>query len=187
MKILTSALSILIYLMSFNGLHAQIKTGDVLEISIKGVPAKEKTLIEGNYVVDQDGQIKIPLADVMTKAAGLDHAALSRSIEKVYREKGIYVHPAITVQGSARQIAEGARLSVGGKVKRPGPIPFRERMTLMQAIQAAGDLDLFGSKKRVFLTRKGKAIVLDLRKPEHQNYLVRPDDTIVVDQKNAFE
>lgn len=167
--------------------HAGIQSGDVLEISIKGVPEKEKVLIDGLYVVDRSGEIKIPLADMMTKAAGMDHASLARAIEKIFRANGIYSHPAITVRGSVQQVSEGARLSVGGKVKRPGPIPFRERMTLLQAIQAAGDLDLFGSKKRIFLTRGGKAMVLDLRKKEHQNYLVRPDDTIVVDQKSAFE
>lgn len=104
---------------------AQIQSGDVLEISIKGVPEKEKTLIEGHYVVNRNGKIKIPLADMMTKAAGLDHASLSRAIEEIFRSKGIYSHPAITVRGSVQQVAEGARLSVGGKVKRPGRGPFR--------------------------------------------------------------
>lgn len=121
----------------------------------------------GSTIVDRSGEIKIPVADTMTKAAGLDHASLARAIEKIFRANGIYLHPAITVRGSVQQVAGGARFSVGGKVKRPGPIPFRERMTLLQAIQAAGDLDLFGSRKRIFLTRGGKAMVLDLRKKEH--------------------
>lgn len=168
-------------------MSAQIKSGDVLEVSIKGVPAKEKILVEGQYVVDKNGQIKVPLADLMVKAGGLDHAKLARSIEKVFRDQGIYRRPAITVRGSSRKVAEGAQLSVGGRVKRPGPIPYRERMTLLQAIQAAGDLDVFGSKKRIYLTRERKAVVLDLRNREHQGFLVKPDDTIVVDQKGAFE
>ena len=170
---------------SFATVSAEIKKGDVLEVVIKGVPAKEKTLVDGRYIVESGGKIKIPLADVMVQAQGLNHGQLSRAIEKVFRDKGIYLRPTITVTGS--QQLGGAKLSVGGKVKRPGPIAFRERMTVLQAIQAAGDLDAFGTKKRVYLTRAGKTYLLDIRQPKYQNYPVLPEDTLRVDAKGAFD
>ncbi|MDB4537796.1 polysaccharide biosynthesis/export family protein [Akkermansiaceae bacterium] len=173
---------------SIASISAEIKNGDVLDLVIKGVPAKEKTLVDGQYVVEKSGKIKIPLADVMVQAKGLSHGQLSRAIEGAFKEKGIYLRPTITVRGARERSAEGgAQLSVGGKVKRPGPVPCRERMTVLQAIQAAGDFDPFATKKRVYLTRDDKTYLLDLRKPEHQNYRVKAEDTLRVDAKRPFE
>lgn len=173
---------------TFAMVSAEIKKGDVLDVVIKGVPAKEKTLVDGRYIVEDGGMIKVPLADVMVKAQGLNHGQLSRAIEKVFKDKGIYTRPTITVTGSKqRGIQGGASLSVGGKVRRPGAVAYRERMTVLQAIQAAGDLDAFGTKKRVYLTRSGKTFLLDIRKSGHQNYPVLPEDTIRVDAKGAFD
>jgi len=170
---------------TFATISAEIKKGDVLDVVIKGVPAKEKTLVDGRYIVENNGKIKIPLADVMVQAQGLNHGQLSRSIEKVFKSQGIYIRPTITVTGTKQQ--GGARLSVGGKVRRPGPVAFRERMTVLQAIQAAGDLDPFGTKKRVYLTRAGKTYLLDIRKTKYQNYPVLPEDTLRVDAKKPFD
>ena len=78
-------------------------------------------------------------------------------------------------------------MSIGGRVRNSGPIAFRPGMTLLQAIQAAGDLDQFGTKKRIFLTRGKQAWKLDLRKKEAQQFKLKAEDTIVVDQKGAFE
>ena len=172
---------------TFATISAEIKKGDVLDVVIKGVPAKEKTLVDGQYVVEKSGKIKIPLADVMVQAQGLSHGQLSRSIEKVFKEKGIYLRPTITVRGALQRTQGGAQLSVGGKVRRPGGVAYRERMTVLQAIQAAGDLDAFATKKRIYLTRAGRTYLLDLRKPEHQNYPVKAEDTLRVDAKKPFD
>ena len=78
-------------------------------------------------------------------------------------------------------------VSIGGQVKRPGPVPFQPGMTLLQVIQAAGDLTIFGTKKRIYLTRGRERFKLDLRKPEHQAYPVKAGDTVVVDQKGPWD
>lgn len=77
----------------------------------------------------------------------------------------------------------GPMLSVRGPVKRPGPVAFRPGMTLLQAVQAAGGVTEFGSRQRIFLTRRNARIRLDLRKAWHQSYPVEPGDRIEVDQK----
>ncbi|MDB4354158.1 SLBB domain-containing protein [Akkermansiaceae bacterium] len=164
-----------------------IRSGDVLVLTIKGVPVGEKGTIDGEYVVGKDGQIKIPLADVMVKARGLEHEQLARSVENVFKKAGIYMRPTITVRSNAETPGDRSLVSVGGRVRRAGPVPFREGITLLQAIQAAGDLDQFGTKKRIFLTRGKQAWRLDLRKPEHQQFKLEAEDTIVVDQKRPFD
>ncbi|MDB4525757.1 polysaccharide biosynthesis/export family protein [Akkermansiaceae bacterium] len=82
-----------LFLLSITSASAVIQTGDVLILSIKGVPVSEKGTIEGEYVVGKDGQIKVPLADVMVKARGLEHEQLARSVENAFKKAGIYSRP----------------------------------------------------------------------------------------------
>ena len=166
---------------------AAIQAGDALSITIKGVPASEQAAINGKYIVGKNGQLKVPLADVMLTATGLDHEQLSRSIENVFKKSQIYARPVITVESLAEKETSRSIGSVGGMVKSSGPIPYRSRMTLLQAIQAAGDLTMFGTKKRIFLTRGKVVKKLDLRKKEHQQFTLEAGDTIVVDQKGVLD
>ena len=83
----------------------------------------------------------------------------------------------------AKEVPAGPTVRVEGQVKRVGPVEFHPRMTVLQALQAAGGITPFGTRNRVYLTRGKNRITLDLRKPEHQSRLVMPGDSIVVDQK----
>lgn len=93
----------------------------------------------------------------------------------------------ITLESLAEAVTNRLIVSVGGMVKRAGPVAYRLSMTLLQAIQAAGDLTLFGTKKRISLTRGEVAKKLDLRKKEYQQFLLKTEDKIVVDQKGPFD
>jgi len=56
-------------------------------------------------------------------------------------------------------------------------------MTLPQAVQAAGDITLFGSGKKVFLTHGKKRWVIDMRSHQGQAVSLEPGDTIGVTQR----
>lgn len=168
-------------------LHAEIKVGDSLEIYLKGVPSGEKAKVEGRYVVGESGTIRVPLADVSVKAVGLTGEELARKMEAVYRSEEIYTRPTIEVVTNDDVGPAKAQVSVGGQVKRAGIVAFRPGMTVVQAIQAAGDMTAFGTKKRIMIERDGKVIKLDLRKTASRNFKLRADDTIVVDQKGPFD
>ncbi|MDB4618484.1 polysaccharide biosynthesis/export family protein [Akkermansiaceae bacterium] len=180
------ASSVVTLLLTFTS-FAAIQAGDRLMITIKGVPTSEQGTINGEYIVGRDGRIKIPLADVMLNAKGLEHDSLARSIENLFKKTGIYARPVITVKSDAEATTNRSFVSVGGMVKKSGPVAYRPGMTLLQAIQAAGDLTTFGTKKRIFVTRGKVTKTLDLRNKEHQQFLLKPEDTIVVDQKGAFD
>ncbi len=163
--------------------RSEIKAGDSLQILIRGVPSAEKPKVEGQYVVGKSGTIKIPLTRKMVTAAGLNAEKLAREIERVYREAEIYTQPSIEVITKEIEPPGGARVSVGGQVRRPGAVAFRNGMTLLQAVQAAGDLTAFGNKKRVYLTRGKKRWAIDMREQKGQGVLLQADDTIEVDQR----
>lgn len=180
----------LILLVAVSGalpLGAEIRVGDSLQIFLKGVPASEQSKVEGRYVVGESGTIRVPLADVSVQAAGLTGEQLARKIEAVYRAEEIYSRPTIEVVTNDDPVAAQAQVSVGGQVKRAGAVPFRPGMTVLQAIQAAGDMTPFGTKKRVTIERRGKRIKLDLRQGAARSFKLQVDDTIVVQQKGPFD
>ena len=166
---------------------AEIKLGDSLKIFLKGVPASEKAKVDGQYVVGQSGSIRVPLADVSVSAVGLTGEQLARKIEAVYRAAEIYTKPTIEVVTNDITAPTQAQVSVGGKVNRPGPQPIRPGLTIVQAIQAAGDMTMWGTKKRVYIERGGKRFALDLRKGDHRNFKLLANDTVTVDQRGPFD
>lgn len=163
-------------------LLAQIKTGDTLHISIKGVPMDDKGLIDGKYRVGESGKIKIPITGDMIVVNGLTNEQVSRKIEAAYKDSKIYQEPVIEVLNMVKDDPKVQALTVGGQVKRPGAVEWRKGMTLQQAIQLAGDRTPFASKY-VFLTRNGEKNTYNTKLLEHQNIEVKAGDTVEVKQK----
>ena len=166
---------------------AEIKVGDNLKIYLKGVPAPEKAKVDGAYVVGKSGSIRIPLADVSVSAAGLNGEQLARKIEAVFREAQIYTKPTIEVVTNDVTASTEAQVSVGGKVVRPGPQAFRPGLTIVQAIQAAGDMTMWGTKKRVYVERNKERFTLDLRKGAHRSFKLLANDVVTVNQRGPFD
>lgn len=79
-----------------------------------------------------------------------------------------------------------AVVTIGGQVRRPGPVPFRKDLTIYAAVQAAGGPTEFGSMRRVKVIRDGKVETHDLTKDETKSLLLQKNDTIEVPQKTIF-
>jgi len=77
-----------------------------------------------------------------------------------------------------------AVVTVGGQVRRPGPVPYDKSLTLYAAIQSAGGATEFGSMRRVKVIHDGKATTHDLTKDEAKVILTGRNDTIEVPSKN---
>ncbi len=77
-------------------------------------------------------------------------------------------------------------VTIGGQVRRAGPVHYRKDLTLYAAIQAAGGPTEFGSMRRVKVIRNGKATVYDLKNDQQKSVKVVPEDMIEVPQKNIF-
>ncbi|GAA5125368.1 hypothetical protein GCM10023212_26950 [Luteolibacter yonseiensis] len=79
-----------------------------------------------------------------------------------------------------------AVITVGGYVRRPGPVPHTKDLTIYGAIQTAGGPSEFGSMRRVKVIRDGKVVNFDLTKDEQKSALTLKNDTIEVPQRNLF-
>ena len=166
-------------------LHAQIEAGGAIRITIQGVPVGEQGRINGPYPVSDKGFITMWEVGAI-KAAGVEPDVLARLIEKAYREAEIYTSPTIQIIADSSDNLTVQVITVGGKVRAPGPKPFQRNMTLYQAIMSAGGPTEFGAINRVSLYRNGKRYLYDLNKAEHKLLKVYPRDTIEIPQKNVF-
>ncbi len=164
---------------------ADLVPGDALKITLRGVPPEEQQKISGDYTVRDDGSVRLPLLAAGLNARGLTAAQFAKVAEEAYRGAEIYAQPAIEVIPAKDRQAEGAVVSVGGHVKRGGEVPFRQGMTLLKALDAAGGGDQFASRN-VILFRGGQQFTLDFKRLDHKNIELKPGDSLQVQQKPAF-
>jgi polysaccharide export outer membrane protein len=166
-------------------LKAQIEAGAAIIITIQGVPVGEQGRINATYPVSERGFITMWHVGSI-KAAGLQPDVLARQIESLYRTAQIYTSPTIQILADSSDRLTQQVITVGGKVRVPGPKPYSRNMTLYAAVMAAGGPTEFGALNRVSLYRNNKRYIYDLSKGSHKLLKVFPRDTIVIPQKNWF-
>ena len=131
------------------------------------------------YIVDEEGNIEFP---VLGK---LHVAGLRRNEVEIYVKKQLesqVLNPQVHVN------LVNAKISVMGEVAKPGQIPLVSgRMTILEALAAAGDLTPYGRRDNVLLTREvdGKIQIarLNLRSQDIYTspyYYVQQNDVIYV-------
>lgn len=75
-------------------------------------------------------------------------------------------------------------IAVGGHVKQPSRLDFKDGLTLEEAVVRSGGATEFGSRKRVRVTRDGKVQTYDLDDKDLAQIKLQPGDTIEMPQKN---
>jgi len=166
---------------------AELAPGDRIGVTLRGVPATEQEKVNGKYQVGESGSVRLPLLEKLVPARGLSPEQFARAAETAYKQDGIYDQPAIEVEVFAGGDQGGeALISVGGQVRRAGQTPFRKDMTVIQAIDAAGGRNDFGSRN-VLLLRGGKQYCLDFTNLKHKNIVLLPWDSLQVEQKGILD
>jgi polysaccharide biosynthesis/export protein len=160
------------------GRAAEYKIGplDVLDIAVWN-----NTAISRTVPVRPDGNISLPLVNDV-RAAGLTPMQLRDVLTK--RLARYISAPEVSVV--VREI-NSFSVSVIGEVKRAGRYPVNGRLTVLDAIAAAGGFTEFASRSRVTVLRSegtgttripfnyGKSVAA-----EQDNFSLRPGDIIVV-------
>jgi polysaccharide export outer membrane protein len=132
-----------------------IHAGDRITIIFSGLSSPPPPHVEQ---VRDDGQIKPPLLQQSVKAAGKTVGELQ---DELY---GLYVPAFFKTVTIVVQVQE-RYFFVGGEVKVPGQKPYLSQMTVVKAVQAAGDVTDFGDRKRVKVTRTDNTqVVVDCKK-----------------------
>ncbi len=152
-----------------------LSAGDKVKVDFSNVP----TLIPPHEEqIKEDGTIELPLIGSI-KAAGKSIGQLQRQIQDAYVPK-YYVRMTVTVTPADRFYY------VGGEVKSPNRFPYAGGITVIRAIQSAGDFTDFAKRKNVQLIRaNGKIEYIDANKARKNPKLdvpIYPGDTIHVDR-----
>ena len=98
------------------------------------------------YVVDEAGDVELPVLGKV-HVAGLKRTEVEELVKSKLEAQ--VVNPMVQVH------MIGAKVSVLGEVTRPGQVPMTNgRMTILEALAAAGDLTPYGKRDDVLVTRE---------------------------------
>jgi polysaccharide export outer membrane protein len=116
---------------------------DRIRLKVYGEPD-----IAGEYEIDSNGQVSIPLAGHIG-AAGLTTKQLERAIASTLA-KGIVRDPRVNVE-----VALYRPYYILGEVKKGGEYPYRLGLTVMDAVASAGGFTYRANENKVYLRRSG--------------------------------
>lgn len=131
------------------------------------------------YTVDEEGNIELPVLGKV-HVAGLKRTEVAEEIKSLLETQ--VLNPLVQVS------IIGAKVSVLGEVNAPGQVPMTTgRLTILEALAAAGDLTPYGKRDNVLVTREvdGKLQMarVDLRSADLMTspyYFLQQNDVIYV-------
>ena len=161
---------------SATGADYRLVNGDKLRIEVYREPQLSHSL-----QIRPDGKISLPLAGDMV-AAGQTPAGLREAITTSLKQ---YVtNPVVTVIVVETQMPT---ISVMGEVNDPGSVPLNGRMTVIEALAAAGGFKDFANTKNITIRRptatgvqRIKFNYKDAVKAESEPLYVQAGDVIIV-------
>jgi len=135
--------------------------------------------------VRPDGKISTPLVEDMI-AVGKTPSQLARDIEKSLAEyvKAPKVNVVVMIA-----VSVFSQVKVIGQVKTPQALPYRDGMTVLDAVLAVGGLGQFaaGNRAHIVRTENGKQTEIKVKLESlvnngdmKQNLLLKPGDVLVV-------
>lgn len=148
------------------------------ESSVQASPAMQ------TYLVDKDGYISYPVIGKI-KLGGLAFSEAVKTMEKAVSD---YVtNPIINMEIISFQV------TVMGEVFKPGPVEaVNGRISILDALGAAGDLTIWGDRRNVLLIRdnngKKEFVRFDLTKSEvfaSPYFYLQQNDLVVVEPNDA--
>ena len=153
-----------------------LHVGDAITVSF--VTLNEFIKLEPHLEnIKEDGTITLHLIGPI-KAVGKTASELQKEIQDAYVPK-YFKRLTIIVK------TEGRFYTVGGEVRRPDKFAYLTGLTLLGAIQSAGDFTDFANRHKVQINRtNGQKIMVDCKKvikdPKKYDVLINPGDVIHV-------
>jgi protein involved in polysaccharide export with SLBB domain len=153
---------------------------DVFDVRIVGEPE-----LSGQYRVGADGTIDFPYVGRL-EVQGLRPGEVQQQLTKRLKE-GYLRNPQIAVM--VREW-NSRKVNVLGQVSKPGPVAYFPRMTIVDAISAAGGFTEIAAKNSVHLRRENNGKVqsrnypvADISEGRAPNVVILPGDVLVVGER----
>ena len=145
----------------------RLQPGDELLVTIQDVAQADRS-----YIIDSGGTISLPLLQEV-KVAGLSVREVENRIAEGFRARELLKNPIISVQPGALR-----PFYVIGEVNSPGEINYRQGMTVLSAISAAGGCTYRAQEGQVEVVRTVNG--QEVRSKASEDTLIQPGDRIRV-------
>lgn len=163
--------------------------GGTVSVQFKNIPSEDVNNVNGDYAVSrEDGTISMPYLSGRVGVVGLTARQVENKLRGLYLAQEIYSDPIVMANvGPKGEAAIDARyIQVTGYVAGKKNLPYREGMTLVQALIECGDITDFGSRK-IQVTRGKVTRTYDYFSARDRAIKLLPNDSIFVPRRPPFE
>lgn len=163
--------------------------GGYVQIQIKSVPSEDVSIISDKYLLTANGSVMLPYLNGPVRLAGLTGQQAADKLTKLYKDAQIFSTPIFMVNVSAgdEKANVGMRyVHVTGNVGGKKNMPYREGLTLIEALVDCGDITDYGSR-HIQVTRKGETRTYDYFSTRDRSLKLLPGDVVYVRQRPIFE
>lgn len=163
--------------------------GGRIQLLFKNIPSEDAANVCGEYVVNRgDGTLTLPYLSNRIRVEGMTARDIESVVRSNYLSQQIYSDPIVQViLGAKNEVPVETRLiQVSGYVSKKGNLPYREGITLIEALLDAGDITDYGSRK-IQITRGGVTRTYDYFSAKDRAIKLLPKDVINVPRRPAFE
>jgi polysaccharide export outer membrane protein len=136
-----------------------------------------------NYTIRKDGTIEFPVIGKIK----ISELTILETIALLKQKLSVYINnPVIVVEWI------NFKFTILGEVNKPGQYRSQnERVTLLDALGMAGDLDIYGQRKNIMLIRDNglerKSFLIDITNKkfiDSEAYYIKQNDVIIVSPNN---
>lgn len=163
--------------------------GGAVTVALKNIPSEDAGTVNGRYTVNRgDGTITLPYLSGRTHVLGKTARDIEALIRSQYVAQKIYRDPIVQVTLGVDNSQELERrfVQVTGYVGSKKNLPYREGMTLVEALLDCGDLSDYGSRY-IQITRRGVTRKYDYFSAKDRAIVLYPGDIINVPKRPLSE
>lgn len=162
--------------------------GSTIQVMLKNIPAEDVANVSSDYVVNRgDGTITMPYLKNRIKVEGMTARDIETIVRSNYVAQEIYSDPIVQVILNKGEVPVDTRfIQVAGFVGKKSNLPYREGITLIEALLECGDITDYGSRK-IQITRGTVTRTYDYFSARDRNIRLLPKDVIFVPRRPAFE
>lgn len=162
--------------------------GSVIQVILKNIPAEDAASVSSQYTVSRgDGTIALPYLKNRLHVQGLRARDIEDIVRSQYVAQEIYADPIVQVTlGNGETPVDTRYIQVAGFVTKKANLPYREGITLIEALLECGDITDYGSRK-IQITRGNVTRTYDYFSARDRNIRLLPKDVIFVPRRPAFE
>lgn len=162
--------------------------GSKVVLIFKNLPSGESANVDGEYQVSRaDGTILLPFLESRLTVLGKTARQVEDLVRSQYISQKIYTDPIVIARvGHKDEELEARFIQVTGYVNAKKNLPYREGITLIQAMIECGDISDHGSRK-VQVTRGNVTRTYDYFSARDRSIKLMPNDVIFVPRRPPFE